>query len=60
MKFVLLNDIDQLHLSFSVERYERKIAFGETGWNAEEDILLQGVIPAVTSRAENNRYKQSW
>jgi hypothetical protein len=31
------------------------IAFGENGRDAEEDILLQGVIPAVTSRTENNR-----
>jgi len=49
----------QLHLSFGVEQYEWVIAFGETGRSAEEDILLQGVIPAVTSRTESNRYKQS-
>jgi hypothetical protein len=32
-------------------------AFVETGRNAEEDILLQGVIPTVTLTTENNRYK---
>jgi len=34
-------------------------AFVETERNAEEDILLQGFIPTVTSTNENNRYKQS-